>query len=198
MANTGYEWENYFQWDQGRAPRPFLLEALERFPADVSLRAIDLGCGDGKEALILLARGWHVLAIDGAEAGIQRLIDQAPAESLPRLQTQVTRFKGVILPPADLILASYSLPFCRPQHFPALWEQVAHSVKPGGRFAGNFFGPRDSWANVPKMTFHTAEQVRALMDGLEIETFEETEEDGQSANGPKHWHVFTVIARKWE
>ena len=46
------------------------------------------------------------------------------------------------------------------------------------------------------MSFHTEDQVRALFDGFEIESFHEQEEDGSSASGPKHWHRFTVIARK--
>jgi hypothetical protein len=46
------------------------------------------------------------------------------------------------------------------------------------------------------MTFHTEGQVRAMLDGLEIEYFHEQDEDGEAASGPKHWHVFTVIVRK--
>ena len=69
-------------------------------------------------------------------------------------------------------------------------------MRPGGRFAGQFFGLRDSWANEKEMTFHSEDQVRALFKNFEIERFHEMDEDGTSASGPKHWHVFTVIARK--
>lgn len=46
------------------------------------------------------------------------------------------------------------------------------------------------------MTFHTEEHVHAMLDGLQVEYFHELDEDGKAASGPKHWHVFTVIARK--
>ena len=46
------------------------------------------------------------------------------------------------------------------------------------------------------MNFHTEAQVRAMIERLETEYFHEQDEDGQAASGPKHWHVFTVIARK--
>ncbi|HEX5942448.1 MAG TPA: hypothetical protein VFY66_09225, partial [Anaerolineales bacterium] len=69
-------------------------------------------------------------------------------------------------------------------------------IKPGGRFAGQFFGVKDSWANNPEMTFHTEDQFRFLFDGFAIESFHEQDEDGSSSGGPKHWHIFTVIARK--
>jgi hypothetical protein len=46
------------------------------------------------------------------------------------------------------------------------------------------------------MTFHTRAEVDALFDGFDIVRFEEQDEDGQAVSGPKHWHVFHVIAAK--
>ncbi len=53
------------------------------------------------------------------------------------------------------------------------------------------------------MTFHTEAQVREAFAAFAVEFFHERDEDGEqsagpkaAANGPKHWHVFTVIARK--
>jgi hypothetical protein len=112
------------------------------------------------------------------------------------LQTQVSNFEKVSLSSADLIHASYSIPFCHPDHFPALWEKISNALNPGGRFAGQFFGVRDSWADNTAMTFHTEEQIHAMLAGLETEYFHEEDADGQAASGPKHWHVFTVIARR--
>ena len=196
MADETFSWDDYYKKIQGRAPRQLLLDALEKFPADSALHAIDLGSGDGTETALLLARGWNVLAVDGESAAIKRLMDKVPQGAHVRLQTQVAKFEDVVLPSMDLIHASYSIPFCRPNHFPALWEKIANALKPGGRFAGQFFGIHDSWANKPDMTFHTESQVRAMLERFDTEYFHEQDEDGQAASGPKHWHVFTVIARK--
>ena len=66
-----------------------------------------------------------------------------------------------------------------------------------GRFAGNFFGLNDSWAGNKEMTFHSAEEVRKLFRNFEIEVFDERDEDGSTASGEeKHWHVYSVIAKK--
>ena len=47
------------------------------------------------------------------------------------------------------------------------------------------------------MSFHSRDEVLALLRGLEIEHLDEVDEDGQTAVGdPKHWHVFHVVARK--
>jgi trans-aconitate methyltransferase len=188
--------DDYYNKIQGREPRQLLLDVLEKFPAQGSLHAIDLGCGDGTEAAALLARGWNVLAVDGEASAIKRLMEKVSKEGQVRLQTQVAKFEEVTLPPADLIHASFSIPFCHPDHFSALWNKISNALKPGGRFAGQFFGVRDSWANETDMTFHTEEQVRAMLKKFETEYFHEQDEDGEAASGPKHWHVFTVIAMK--
>jgi len=196
MADDNFSWDDYYKKIQGRPPRQLLLDALEKFPSDELRHAIDLGSGDGTESIVLLSRGWNVLAVDGEPAGIKRLMDKVPPDGQVRLQTQVAKFEEVILPPTDLIHASYSIPFCHPDHFPALWEKIANALNPGGRFAGQFFGVHDSWADNKDMTFHTETQVRAMTEKFETEYFHEQDEDGQAASGPKHWHVFTVIARK--
>ena len=196
MTDETFNWDDYYQKIQGRKPRQLLLDALEKFSSQESLHAIDLGCGDGTESVVLLSRGWNVLAVDGEPAAIKRLMEKVPQEGQARLQTQVAKFKDVVLSPTDLLHASLSIPFCEPEHFDALWKKIVNAVKPGGRFAGQFFGVRDSWAVNTDMTFHTEEQVPTMLENFEIESFHEMDEDGTATSGPKHWHVFTVIARK--
>ena len=189
-------WDEYYEKMKEREPRQLLLDVLEKYPTGDLLHAIDLGCGEGSETVVLLARGWHVLAIDGDAGGIKRVIEQAPDGSQNRLQTQVSQFEDVSLPTVDLIHASYSLPFCEPDHFSTLWDKITNAVKSGGRFAGQFFGVNDTWANREDMMFHTEEQVRSMFTDFEIESLHEQDEDGEATTGPKHWHVFTVIAKK--
>jgi trans-aconitate methyltransferase len=197
MSQDDNSWKEYYQKLKGRVPRPLLLEVLAYYPETSTQRnAIDLGCGDGTESARLLERGWNVLAVDAQTAAIDHLLEKVSAENKSRLQTQVAKFSEVMLPPADMVHASLSLPFCEPEHFPAFWQKIVAAIQPGGRFAGQFFGIKDSWADDPEMTFHTEDQVRLLFDGFEIESFHEQDEDGSSLNGPKHWHIFTVIARK--
>jgi len=199
MTQEENGWENYYRKTQGRATREVLLDVLEIIEkgAPKDLRTtIDLGCGAGIETAILLEHGWHVLAIDGEPGAIRGLTQKVSEEYRDRLETQVAKFEDVSLREADLIHASLSLPFCPPDHFPGLWEKIVSAIQPGDRFAGHFFGVRDSWSNEPDMTFLTEDQVRALFTGFAIESFQEMDEDGSATSGPKHWHKFTVIARK--
>lgn len=198
MSEEDNGWKEYYHKIKGRAPRQLLLDVLTYYSDENNKQrtAIDLGCGDGTESALLLERGWNVLAIDGEPAAIQHLLLKVPEEKRALLRTQVAKFEDVSLPPADLIHASFSLPFCPPADFNVFWSKIVNAIKPVGRFAGQFFGVRDSWANEHDMTFHTEDQVHAMFEDFEMESFHEQDEDGTSASGPKHWHFFTVIARK--
>lgn len=199
MNQDAFQWEVYYEKMSGREPRPLTRDVVARFaqePSEHPRHAIDLGCGEGTETAYLLAKGWQVLAIDKEPAAFEHLRTKIPAEAQDRLQTQVASFETAVLSPADLIHASYSVPFCHPHHFDALWSQIVQNINPGGRFVGQLFGVNDTWASRTDMTFFTAEQTRALFTGFEIEHFHEEDTDGQSTIGPKHWHVFDVIARK--
>ena len=199
--STEDTWSSYYKATANYPPRETLTKALEFFDAEKSehpRRAIDLGCGAGVDTRELLRRGWDVLAIDQQREAIESITASIPAEAKERLQTQIASFEQIELVPCALINASYSLPFCPPAQFTAFWEKIVTALQVQGRFAGHLFGVRDTWASTsPDMTFHTSEQVNALLGSFEIEYLNENEEDGHTALGrSKHWHVFSVVARK--
>jgi SAM-dependent methyltransferase len=159
--------------------------------------AVDLGCGDGRDTVELLRRNWRVLAIDGEAEAIARL-RQRPDVNRTYLETRVQTFESLVLPPnVDLINASFCLPFCPPAHFVEMWEEVINALRSGGRFCGQLFGDRDSWAAYGDVSTYDQEQVRALLSPFEIELLDEEEHLGKTALGDeKHWHLFHVVARK--
>jgi hypothetical protein len=78
-----------------------------------------------------------------------------------------------------------------------MWSLIVEAILPGGRFAGQFFGERDTWASLPDRSHHTHDQVRELLAKFTVEEFREEESEGNDAHGkPKHWHVFHVVARR--
>jgi tellurite methyltransferase len=191
------EWAEYYDAQGDREPRDLLLRALGSFDREGrGGTAVDLGCGQGIESAALLAHGWNVVAIDAQPEAIERLRARVPADALPRLTTYVSRMENSEIPPCDLVHASFSLPFCPPAAFPGLWDRVGGAVRRGGRFVGELFGDRDSWATDPEMTFFGIDAARALFDGWVLESFLEEEEDGEAWEEQKHWHVFHAIARR--
>jgi trans-aconitate methyltransferase len=173
-----------------------LLAACDLFGSGEGRMAIDLGCGAGVDVLALLARGWSVTAIDKDPAALDLLRIQVPARSAARTRIVCAAYAEAILSRADLIHAGYSLPFCAPAEFPALWAGIRDALLPGGVFAGQLLGVRDSWACSADMSSQAPEQVSELLDGLEVLQLRETERDGEAVSGPKHWHVYDILARR--
>jgi SAM-dependent methyltransferase len=184
-------WSDYYDANEDRAPREQLLDVLGLFATPG--KAVDLGCGAGIDTRAMLDLGWSVLAIDAEPDAIDRV--RARAGDTPVLETQRTPMEDVDLPKVDLIWASYSLFFCDPARFPNVWAAIRASVRPAGRFAGELLGDRDTWASIEGHTAMTRAEAETLFDGWTVERFEEEENDGEACSGPKHWHLFHVIAQ---
>jgi tellurite methyltransferase len=198
MAERG-DWVGYYDEQGEREPRDLLLQVLASFDREGRTgSAVDLGCGQGIDTAEMLRRGWEVVAIDATQEGIRRLQRRIPEDHASRLRTVVTPMQDVEIPSADLVHASFSLPYCPPELFPRLWSDLRAAIRPDGRFAGELFGDRDTWAATERdMAFFDIGSARDLFDGMEIESFEEEEsEDEGWGDEIKHWHVFHVIARR--
>jgi SAM-dependent methyltransferase len=193
---TGSGWAEFYAWSAGREPRPMLLRACERLGPGAGRTAVDLGCGEGTDALTLLARGWSVVAIDSERAGLDLLTARVPPGSARQVRVVCASYADADLPRAHLVHAGFSLPFCAPDQFGDLWARIRRALLPGGILAGQLFGPHDSWAGSPGMVFHDRSEVENLLDGLEILELRETDENGQASSGPKHWHLFDIVARE--
>ncbi len=199
------DWPGYFRAVAGGTPRQTLLDALDLFEKDESFDAaeafaIDLGCGEGRDTAELLRRGWAVLATDGHPEAIDLLLARNDLTRTDQLTTRVATFEELdALPEADLVNASFSLPFCTPEHWDRVWKRVSGAVKPGGRFAGQIFGDRDTWASIPDRSHLPRSALDAMFSGFNLELLREDESDSTDAAGnAKHWHVFHIVARKHE
>lgn len=193
------DWPGYFSAVAGKGARETLIAALDAFVREgfAGGLAVDLGAGEGRDTLELLKRGWKVVAIDGHPEAFDHLWPRVPEQLVGHLTTEEAEFAKTLIPPCDLVNASFALPFCEPRDFPGLWGKIVKAIRPGGRFAGQFFGDRDTWASMPDRTHHTREQVVRLLEGFEIETINEEEKDETpEVRNPKHWQVFHVVARK--
>lgn len=198
--NSRQDWTSYYDKTGDRPPRETLLRALDTFDEDQQSPdrlAVDLGCGSGRDTIEILRRGWPVVAVDAAPEAIEKLLARPDLPAGAEIRPQVSRYEDMVLPSCDLINAGFSLPLCPSIAFPAVWENITRALRPGGRFSGQFYGDRDSWAGNPEMTHFDRSEAMMQLKPFVIECFEEEEDDSVTPRGTaKHWHIFHIVARK--
>lgn len=196
-------WKAYNLAGAPAPARPRLVKTLETFFSDAQGKALDLGCGGGRDTRALLSKAWAVDAVDSNRESA-RLMTHLKSEYRPtKLRFFKTDFKNLQLEESayDLINASYSLPFCHPSEFPLFWRKILSWLKPNGILSCELFGTEDSWAKSielrQSMTFFTQTEVEVLFSELKTEFFDEERINRTTFTGAlKHWHSFTCISRK--
>jgi 2-polyprenyl-3-methyl-5-hydroxy-6-metoxy-1,4-benzoquinol methylase len=132
--------------------------------------ALDIGCGEGADAVWLAARGWHVTAVDFAATALQRAAAHATAageEVAARIEwvradvTQWTPEPGSF----DLVSAQYM--HVLPDERRALFARLADAVRPEGQLllVGHDFSDIAAGAHraeEPERFFTAAEAAAAL------------------------------------
>lgn len=189
-----FDWPKFYSHTRERPPWPRMIRAASLVPHRE--RALDLGCGAGRDTRYLLEQGFQVTAVD-ADTNAMAILATFPQERLRAAQSSFVDFS---FENYDLINAHFSLPFLPREQFYAVFEKVRQALNPQGIFVGQFFGIHDQW-NTPEraaaMTFLTREEAMQALEGLDVIEFEEEDVDSVVADGsPKHWHVFHIIARK--
>lgn len=195
-------WEAYYKKTGARPPRETLLFALDKFEAEYPdneqpLRAIDLGCGNGRDTVELLRRGWQVFAVDAEQSAIDGLRARDEVGDDVLLKTATSRFEEIELPESELINSSFALPLVSPQDFPDLWDKMLLALVPGGRISSQLYGDRDSWVGNPGITFFAQSAIEALLYPLNVEYFREEEDDSTTPRGQqKHWHIYHIVVQR--
>ncbi len=180
-------------------PNPFLVEAATGAAPG---RAVDLACGDGRNAIWLARHGWEVTGVDFSAVGLAKAERQVAGEGLNLawvLHDVVTYLPS---PPLDLVVMSFL-------HLPGedrrlVLDRSARALGPGGRIfvvgydlsnananaAASGVGGRD-----PELLF-TPEQVAEELAGLHIERAERLHLAVETAEGPVEVVDAFVVARR--
>ena len=187
-------WSKYYESTKALKPSRFLVEAFESFEPEPG-KAIDLGCGAGRDTKYLLEKGFEVSVVD-KDPSAEDYLKQLPHRD--NLKFACVGFEDYNFDRYDLINAHYALPFIQKEDFDTVISKILESIKPEGLFVGQLFGVNDEW-NTPdaKMTFCERAEVDMLFRNFKhLEIREVNEEGTMASGGTKHWHVFNIIARK--
>lgn len=154
----------------GAEPNDFLAQMADRFPSRGA--ALDIGAGEGRNALFLAARGLEVLAVDQSEVGMRKAQRLAQERGLT-LRTQAADLREVQLPAASLDVVSSIF-----VHLPADLRALVHTrlqtwLKPGGVFVLEAYAPdqihRDTGGPKDPALLASLDQLLAELYGLHIE-----------------------------
>jgi 2-polyprenyl-3-methyl-5-hydroxy-6-metoxy-1,4-benzoquinol methylase len=165
-------------------PNRFLVAEVSELPPG---RALDLACGEGRNAVWLAARGWGVTGVDFSSVAIEK------AEALAAHRGVAVDWRVADLedydPPAqtfDLVVVLY-LQMPAAQLAPVL-SRAAAALAPGGtmlvvshdalNLTEGHGGPKDA------AVLTTPQQVAAALSGLTIERAERVERPVEDADRP--------------
>ncbi len=178
------------------APNPVLIEETERLPPG---RALDLGSGDGRNAVWLARRGWQVSAVDFSPVALARArqLAEAAGVSVDWHLADLVEFE----PPPE----AFNLVTLFFIHLPAEERRTIHAaaaaaLAPGGvllvvghdrsNLGQGVGGPQD-----PAVLFTPAE-IAAEFPGLTVERAEVIRRPGTGERGPIDAVVRAVRPRR--
>ena len=156
----------------GRPNPQLVAEAAELAPG----RALDVGSGEGADAIWLAERGWQVTAVDISTTALERAAEHAeqPARTSPTASSW-THADLRDKPPAE---GAYDLVSAQFMHLPPdarreLFARLAAAVAPGGTLLIVGHHPSDLRTTAHRMHFpdmmFTAEEVAASLDPAQWE-----------------------------
>lgn len=96
-------------------------------------KAVDLGCGSGRDTIALLKNNWNVLSID-RENTEPFIRNQLTKRELANFRFKQCLFGEMMLPKVNLIVANFSLPFSKKDLFNNIWKNITNSILDGRIF----------------------------------------------------------------
>lgn len=171
MSNTF--WNERYSGDDlayGEAPNEFLSSMAARLPTTGD--ALDIGAGEGRNALYLASRGLNVLAVDQSEVGMQK------AQRLAKQRGLLLRTQEIDLAEFDAEPCSFDIVSSIFVHLPAKLRETVHRhigtwLKPGGMYLLEAYAPdqieRGTGGPKDPALLASLEVILRELQGLKIE-----------------------------
>ena len=192
-----YEGDTYY-W--GIEPAAFCDELAALCPPDKSKKVLDIGCGEGKDAVYMARLGYDVTAFDLTQNGIRKTMDLAETQGV-RVNAFVDDINSFQLNEKfDIVYSTGTIQYLFEENKTGFFEKVRRLTRPHGLAFFNVFVDKPfldlppDWDQEEKM-WKSGELFSFLADWkfhrIDEVIFEDT------SNGVPHYHCMdTVICEK--
>lgn len=192
-----YRQQDYY-W--GFAPSSLCYQVMQVLPPVRPLRLLDLGCGEGKDAVFFARNGYDVTAVDVTASGLEkaRRLAEGCGVALRTVRADLEEFR--LDETYDVLYSSGALHYIRP----ALRDEVfanwqAHTA-PGGVHALNCFVEKPFIApppeNEPRSFFYRSGELFGYYTDWLLHTCTERIFDCDSSGVPHQHCMDTVVAQR--
>ncbi|MFZ5826748.1 MAG: class I SAM-dependent methyltransferase [Bacillota bacterium] len=189
-----------FYW--GRDPNRMCDQAVESFPAEErrGKKAIDLGCGEGRDVIHLARHGFAAVGVDISRPGLEKAERWAAEEGLRIRTVQAALQDFRLTEEFDLVYSSGTLTYLPPEARRDAFENYKRYTRVGGINVFNvfvekpFLGVPHDWG-ADEYFYRSGELLGHYWD-WEILSFSELIFDCNSGGVPHRHAMDVMIARK--
>lgn len=191
------------QWDARYRAEPDLWTKepnapLAQFAGELEPgRALDVGAGDGRNAIWLATQGWDVTAIDLSAVALQRAAERAAARGT-QLECIVGDWHEHDLGESafELVVVSFMHP--EPNDREVLFERVARALVPGGHVFAVGVTLADHGRRGPPDPdrLYTLERVQHALRGFELLRCEEHAYEQEHRSGRREVTDVVAVGRR--
>lgn len=128
--------KKYYENTENALPHPMVKKFV-----DMNIKpekAVDLGCGTGRDTVYLIKNGWDVLSIDREDTK-EIISSKLDEKEIKRFRFSIQNFENIELDTNNLLVANFSIPFCDKNYFYDFWNKITNSISKERIFCWKFF-----------------------------------------------------------
>ena len=192
-----YEGDEYY-W--GLEPGDFLFELIKLCPPTENTKVLDIGCGEGKDAVFMAEKGYDVTAFDLTENGIRKTIALAHKRGV-KVNAYVDDINTFETDEQfDIIFSTGTVQYIFDENKEAFFKKLEKITKPNGIVFINVFVEKSflelppDWDKEEKM-WKSGELFTYFSD-WKFEKIDEVIFEDNSGGIPHYHCMDTIICRK--
>ena len=142
MDHFRTQYEEFYRSDEyfwGTEPADFLEKLIAVKPPRPGIKVLDIGCGEGKDAVYMAQKGYDVTAFDLTESGIRKTFRLA-AERGTKLKAYTADINDFETDETfDIIYSTGTIQYLADENIPGFFEKIMKMTRPHGLHYFNVF-----------------------------------------------------------